>query len=133
MSKYKTNRNLWIDRWFSSSQNNGVDSLLCGAFSDFGFAPDANFAQTIHHRLFETVNAQGETRRNDLIAINICRGREHGLQGYNAYRQFCGLKRANQFQDFADTMSFESAQKLQMIYKYYTDWRIVGWRIVLYL
>jgi peroxidase len=100
-----------------SGPNNGVDSFLCGSFFDYGFAGDANFAQQIHHRLFETTNAQGETRRTDLVALNICRGREHGLPGYNSYRQLCGLKRAIQFQDFADTMSIESVQKLQMIYQ----------------
>ncbi len=103
--------------FFSSAPNNGVDSFLCGSFYDYGFAGDTNYAQQIHHRLFESINHQGETRRNDLISINICRGREHGLSGYNSYRQFCGLKRANQFQDFSDTMSFESAQNLQTIYQ----------------
>lgn len=94
-----------------------MDSLLCGSLFDYGFAEDSNYAQTIHHRLFENVNGQGELRRNDIVSINICRGREHGIQGYNAYRQFCGLKRAKQFQDFADTMTFENLQKLQMLYK----------------
>ncbi len=94
-----------------------MDSFLCGSLFDYGFAGDTNFAQQVHHRLFETTNHQGETRRNDIVSINICRAREHGIPGYNSYRQLCGLKRANQFQDFGDTMNFESIQKLQMIYK----------------
>jgi len=100
-----------------SAQNNGVDSFLCGSFYDYGFAGDTNFAQQIHHRLFETTNAQGETRRNDIVSLNICRAREHGIPGYNAYRQLCGLKRASQFQDFSDTMSFEAIQRLQILYQ----------------
>ncbi len=100
-----------------SAQNNGVDSFLCGSLYDYGFAGDSNYAQQVHHRLFEITNHQGETRRNDIVAMNICRAREHGIPGYNAYRQFCGLKRANQFQDFSDTMNSEAIQKLQMIYK----------------
>lgn len=67
--------------------------------------------------MFEHVNAQGEIRRDDIVAINICRAREHGIPGYNAYRELCGLKRASQFQDFADTMSPENAQKMQTLYK----------------
>jgi peroxidase len=55
------------------------------------------------------------------VAINICRGREHGIPGYNAYREFCGFQRANHFQDFSDTMSVESIQKLQMIYRHPED------------
>ncbi len=94
-----------------------MDSILCGSFYDYGFSGDTNYAQEIHHRLFETTNHQGEIRRNDIVSINICRAREHGIPGYNAFRQFCGLKRASQFQDFTDTMSFENAEKLQTIYK----------------
>ncbi len=90
---------------------------MCGALHDYGFAGDSNYAQQIHHRLFESTNAQGEMRRNDLVAINICRGREHGIPGYNAYREFCRLKRAHDFQDLSDTMDFETIKKMQMIYK----------------
>ena len=100
-----------------SAQNNGVDSLICGALFDFGFAYDTNYAETVHHLLFENTNDQGQLIRNDIVAINICRAREHGIQGYNAYRQFCGFQRATQFQDFADTMTMENAQKLQTLYK----------------
>ena len=91
--------------------------MLCGSLFDYGFAGDSNYVQDIHHRLFESVNRQGEIRRNDIVAINVCRAREHGIPGYNAFRELCGLPRASQFQDFTDTMSFENAAKLQMIYK----------------
>jgi peroxidase len=101
----------------TSAPNNGVDSILCGALYDYGFAGDANYAQEIHHRLFES-KKQGQIKRHDIVAINICRAREHGIAGYNVYREFCGLKRARDFQDFADTMTFEAIQKLQRIYKY---------------
>ncbi|CAF1039310.1 unnamed protein product [Adineta ricciae] len=103
------------------AKNNGVDSLLCGSLFDYGFAGDTNYVQDIHHRLFESVNRQGEIRRNDIVAINICRAREHGIPGYNAFRELCGLPRASQFQDFTDTMSFENAAKLKMIYKHPED------------
>jgi len=103
------------------SQKNGLDSFICGALHDYSFAGDSNYAQQLHHRLFEGTNRQGETRRNDLVAINICRGREHGIPGYNAYREFCGLPRVNNFQDLSDTMNVEAIQKMQIIYKHPDD------------
>lgn len=110
-------RSDWNLLLFFSTQTNGLDSFICGALYDFAFAGDTNYAQIFHHRLFESTTPQGETRRHDIVALNICRGREHGIPSYNAYREFCGLKRANSFQDFADVMTGESVQKLQMIYK----------------
>ena len=52
-------------------KNNGLDSILCGSFYDYGFAFDGNFAHQIHNRLFESNNQYGNTWRNDLVAINI--------------------------------------------------------------
>ena len=97
-------------------ENNGLDSIICGLFYDYGFAHDGNFAHQIHNRLFESVNKYGQLWRNDLVAINICRGREHGIRGYNAYREYCKIPKATNFEDFGDTINYDGIQFLKKNY-----------------
>ncbi len=73
-----------------------------------------NFFQLTNH-LFQAKNA-GFGR--DLIAINIQRGRDHGLPGYNEFRKVCGLNPINSFNDLAKVMRNGSAQIFSTLYKY---------------
>lgn len=39
-----------------------------------------------------------------MVAITLQRGREHGIPSYNEFRQFCGLRKAQSFEDLVTEM-----------------------------
>ena len=52
----------------------------------------------------------------DLAALNIQRGRDHGLTGYNSFRNLCGLGRMPHFDYLVDFIPYEIVERLKMIY-----------------
>ncbi|XP_069103045.1 peroxidasin homolog pxn-2-like [Argopecten irradians] len=59
---------------------------------------DGKFSEEVRNLLFiDDLN-----QSFDLMALNIQRGRDHGLPGYNAWRKYCGLKVAINFLDLSD-------------------------------
>ena len=44
------------------------------------------------------------------------RGRDHGITGYNAYREVCGIGKARNFDDLKDFISTTDIEKLKKNY-----------------
>ena len=52
----------------------------------------------------------------DLVSLNIQRGRDHGLPGYNAWRQYCGLGKVSSFVELQGSMDPATLSEITKIY-----------------
>uniref|UniRef100_A0A6A7FZ72 Peroxidasin-like protein n=1 Tax=Hirondellea gigas TaxID=1518452 RepID=A0A6A7FZ72_9CRUS len=57
----------------------------------------------------------------DLAALNIQRGRDHGLQPYNEYRVLCNLTRARNFDDLSREVARPIIDRLKKTYDHVDD------------
>ncbi|XP_047106680.1 uncharacterized protein LOC124775853 [Schistocerca piceifrons] len=57
----------------------------------------------------------------DLAAINIQRGRDHGIPGYNQYRQLCNLSLARDFDDLKREIPSPVVERLRRLYLHVDD------------
>ncbi|XP_067643898.1 peroxidasin [Eurosta solidaginis] len=87
----------------------GIDPLMRGMFSVAAKlkTPYQNLNMELTEKLFQTAHAVAL----DLAALNIQRGRDHGLPGYNVYRQFCNLTPALTFEDLHMDIKNEGVRK----------------------
>nr|XP_022327763.1 peroxidase-like protein [Crassostrea virginica] len=88
--------------------------------------PDSSIVDAIRNRLFESESLMLNRATNsfDLAALNIQRGRDHGLPGYNVYRQWCGFPPARHFGTWTLGLvdhDAREAAKLRSIYRHPDD------------
>ncbi|XP_072031526.1 uncharacterized protein [Amphiura filiformis] len=93
----------------------GTDSILRGMYGTAmkDINPQSIMTEEITESLFQLTRDIGL----DLASLNIQRGRDHGLPGYNEWRRFCNLPVAYSFDDLAGDISDSNLRrKLQELY-----------------
>lgn len=94
-------------------EEGGIDPLLRGLMVEQSKerASDQALSNEITEHLFQQANSIAL----DLGALNIQRGRDHGLPSYNRWREFCGLPVARSFRSLSD-ISSQAVRKLERMY-----------------
>jgi len=109
------------DQFFkpSSMKNVGfLDGLVRGMTEQGSQLWDNSFVEDLRNHLFESSPGRGGL---DLVAVNIQRGRDHGLPGYNKYREICTGKKASDWPDLRKSIEPNHINQLRRVYKHVDD------------
>ncbi|XP_055848468.1 uncharacterized protein LOC129913692 [Episyrphus balteatus] len=88
--------------------------LLRGLAAQKALKRDEFITPELTNHLFQT---PGFPFGLDLAAINIQRGRDHGVAPYTAWRQPCGLSAINSWDDLSNIVGPESAKRISHAYR----------------
>ena len=91
-----------------------LDKFLIGLASQPSQKYDNIVTEQVTNHLFQ---AKDKSFGMDLVALNLQRGRDHGIPGYNAFRELCGLKKAENFDRLADSIPKRIIERLKILYK----------------
>ncbi|PIK36697.1 ovoperoxidase [Apostichopus japonicus] len=96
------------------TEHGSISSLLLGMISNNLLPVDKHFSKAITDHLFEDpLNGTGGI---DLIALNIQRGRDHGLPAYTEYRRHCGLSVPESWEDLVKIIDEDTVASLRTLY-----------------
>ncbi|GBP71459.1 Chorion peroxidase [Eumeta japonica] len=95
-----------------------VDRLLLGMVNQPVQKRDEFITEELTNHLFQTPQFDFGM---DLAAINIQRGRDHGLPPYTAWREPCGLTSIKDFDDLFRIMPARAVRKLETLYRHVDD------------
>ena len=100
-------------------EEGGLDPILRGVYGVGNkiAKPNENFGEELLDRLFALDEADNDrTRGMDLPALNIQRGRDHGLATYNDFRELLFGSRATSFADLSDKIPPAALAKIESVY-----------------
>ena len=86
----------------------GIEPVLLGLLANESMNTNRELAAGLTKHLFQ----QPESEHGfDLAALNIQRGRDHGLPGYGAWRRECNLSHADIFHETSDEIKDKEARR----------------------
>lgn len=95
-----------------------LDRFYRGLISQPSQSNDRFMSDQLTNHLFEP---RGAGFGLDLAALNIQRGRDHGIPNYNDWREFCGQSRISDFSQLADIMTPDAARAFARVYRFPDD------------
>ncbi|KAG1696951.1 Peroxidase [Nymphon striatum] len=107
-----------LERPFDLYRPGAIDTLMMGMVNQEANAVDDAISTEVTNHLFEKEN---EPFGMDLVAINMQRGRDHGLPGYNDYREYCGLGRFYNIDQLTGIMPNHTVHRYKLVYKHVDD------------
>ena len=97
---------------YVNNGGSGMEEILNGLIQQSSLENDPFVDDSLTNHLFANNAPPG----SDLFTRNIQIGRDHGLPGYNEFREYCGLPRICNWMDKPEEINFEN---WQMLYKLY--------------
>ncbi|KAI9554530.1 hypothetical protein GHT06_019803 [Daphnia sinensis] len=94
-----------------------IDNAIRGLTKQMPLAINPEYTSQLTNYLFKGSKAYGM----DLVAINVQRGREHGIPDYNTVREFCGLPKATNFEDLDNEIEQTTINSLKAAYDSVND------------
>ncbi|XP_042207308.1 peroxidase-like [Homarus americanus] len=95
-----------------------VDRLMLGLAFEMAQGRDVYMTNELTKHLFQT---PGHHYGMDLAALNIQRGRDHGLPAYNIWREQCGLHRFTNWGELLQVMDDDTVGRLAAVYRHVDD------------
>ncbi|KAG5883010.1 hypothetical protein JTB14_033465 [Gonioctena quinquepunctata] len=95
-----------------------VDRLLLGFSNQPSQRRDEFICDELTNHLFQSFNAPFGM---DLTAINIQRGRDHGIPPYTSWRQPCGLSPVKDWGDLKKIFNGDTVERFRRVYRHVDD------------
>ncbi|CAG5899052.1 unnamed protein product [Menidia menidia] len=95
----------------------GIEPTLRGVIGTPAAAANANML--LVEEVTERLAVLDADQHMDLASLNLQRGRDHGLPGYNDWREFCGLRRVQTLDDLTEVVRDRRvAEKILNLYQH---------------